>query len=59
MGLLDSPLSDKEIALRLFITVNTVKRHTGSIYQKLGVHSRRRAVAKAKSLRILFASANS
>ena len=52
LSLLDSPLSDKEIAVRLFITVNTVKRHTGSIYQKLGVHSRRRAVARAKSLHI-------
>ena len=52
LTLLDSPLSDKEIAQRLFITVNTVKRHTGSIYQKLGVHSRRRAVVRAKSLRI-------
>ncbi len=52
LSLLDSPLSDKEISARLFVTVNTVKRHTGSIYLKLGVHSRRRAVARAKSLRI-------
>lgn len=56
LSLLDSPLSDKEIAQRLFITVNTVKRHTGSIYQRLGVHSRRRAVARAKGLRILLSS---
>lgn len=55
LGLLDSPLTDKEIALRLFITVNTVKRHTGSIYQKLGVHNRRRAVSRAKNLQILTA----
>ncbi len=52
LRLLDSPLSDKEIAQKLFITVNTVKRHAGSIYQKLGVHSRRRAVARAKRLHI-------
>jgi len=57
LGLLDSPMSDKEIAQRLFITVNTVKRHTGSIYQKLGVHSRRRAVSRAKGLRILVSAA--
>ncbi len=56
LGLLDSPLSDKEIAARLFVTVNTVKRHTGSIYLKLGVHSRRRAVARAKKLRIVLAA---
>jgi LuxR family maltose regulon positive regulatory protein len=59
LSLLDSPLTDKEIAQRLFITVNTVKRHTSSIYQKLGVHGRRRAVARAKGLRILNASASS
>jgi LuxR family transcriptional regulator, maltose regulon positive regulatory protein len=52
LRMLDSPMTDKEIAARLFITVHTVKRHTGSIYQKLGVHSRRRAVARAKSLHI-------
>jgi LuxR family transcriptional regulator, maltose regulon positive regulatory protein len=56
LSLLDSPLSDKEIAARLFVTVNTVKRHTGSIYLKLGVHSRRRAVARAKKLRIELAT---
>lgn len=53
LRLLDSPMSDKEIAARLFITIHTVKRHTGSIYQKLGVHSRRRAVARAKRLQIV------
>jgi LuxR family maltose regulon positive regulatory protein len=52
LHLLDSPLSEKEIAQKLFITVNTVKRHAGSIYQKLGVHSRRHAVARARKLRI-------
>lgn len=59
LSLLDSPLADKEIARSLFITVNTVKRHTGSIYQKLGVHSRRRAVARAKGLRILPSATSS
>jgi LuxR family maltose regulon positive regulatory protein len=59
LRLLDSPLSAKEIAKRLFITVSTVKRHTGGIYQKLGVHSRRRAVARAKSLGILLVPASS
>ena len=33
-------LSNKEIAKALFISVNTVKRHTNQIYQKLGVKSR-------------------
>ena len=38
----------KEIAARLFISPNTVKKHTGSIYQKLHVNS------KAQALRIAF-----
>jgi LuxR family maltose regulon positive regulatory protein len=46
-------LSNKEIAAELHITPATVKRHTVSIYQKLSVHDRRDAVAKATSLGLL------
>jgi len=42
--------SNKEIASGLQISIVTVKRHASNIYQKLGVHSRRQAVAKAVSL---------
>ena len=35
------------------VTIETVKRHTINIYQKLSVNSRREAVAKAEGLRIL------
>ncbi|MFN8246764.1 MAG: response regulator transcription factor [Ferruginibacter sp.] len=38
----------KEIAAQLFISPNTVKKHTGSIYQKLHVNS------KAQALRIAY-----
>ena len=46
-------MSDKDIASAMFISVATVKRHTATIYGKLGVHNRADAVAVAESLRIL------
>lgn len=50
LALLASRLSNKEIANRLNISPVTVKRHTANIYQKLGVHGRQQAVAKATGL---------
>jgi LuxR family maltose regulon positive regulatory protein len=54
LGLIAEGLSNREIAHRLFISPKTVKRHTSSIYGKLGVHSRTQAVAKARTLGILL-----
>jgi len=51
--LLAQRLSNKEIADKLFISLATVKRHAVTIYQKLGVNSRRQAVQKAIDLDIL------
>jgi LuxR family transcriptional regulator, maltose regulon positive regulatory protein len=45
---LSARLSNKEIAERLSISPHTVKRHTISLYQKLGVQGRRQAVAQAR-----------
>jgi LuxR family maltose regulon positive regulatory protein len=45
--------SDKEIAERLVISLSTVRKHTTTIYDKLGVHSRRDAVTAAQSLGLL------
>jgi LuxR family maltose regulon positive regulatory protein len=56
LELLDERLSNKEIARRLVISPATVKRHTLSIYSKLGVSGRREAVAKARQLGILSTS---
>ena len=53
MEFLAQRLSAKEIAQRLIISDRTVKRHTANIYQKLGVNSRRDAVAIALALGIL------
>ena len=51
--LLRDPLSLKEIAQRLFISYQTVKRHTVHIYAKLDVNKRSAAVAKAKALGLM------
>jgi LuxR family maltose regulon positive regulatory protein len=53
LTLLREPLSGKEIARRLTISSQTVKRHTCNIYGKLGVHNRWDAVRVAESLGIL------
>ena len=46
-------LSNKEIADKLFVSLNTVKTHTANIYSKLGVKSRTQAISKAKSLNLI------
>ena len=53
IDLLAQRMSNKEIAEKLFISPETVKRHTINIYQKLGVNSRREAVYKAHALGLL------
>ena len=53
LTLLTLHLSNKEIGARLFIGTETVKHHMKNIYGKLGVHSRRDAVTKAKLLGVL------
>jgi LuxR family maltose regulon positive regulatory protein len=53
LQLVAAGLTNPEIASRLFLSVNTVKRHSYNIYGKLGVHSRTQAVARARSLGIL------
>lgn len=47
LDLLAQGLTNKEIAERLFITTNTVKRHLKAIFEKLNVHTRSGAAAKA------------
>jgi DNA-binding NarL/FixJ family response regulator len=49
LALLAQGLTNKEIAERLVITTNTVKRHLKAIFGKLDVHTRSAAAAKAIS----------
>lgn len=53
LSLLAQGLSNKEIASKIFLSSETIKKHVYNIYQKLDVHSRISAIAKAKELGIL------
>lgn len=46
-------LTNREIADLLFISAETVKKHTGNIYGKLGVRGRTEAAARARDLDLL------
>jgi LuxR family maltose regulon positive regulatory protein len=50
LHLISQGLSNKDIAEELVIALNTVKRHTSSIYSKLGAKSRTQAIARAREL---------
>jgi LuxR family maltose regulon positive regulatory protein len=56
LGLLAEGLTNREIASRLFLSLNTIKAHTRNIYGKLDVHSRTQAVARARALGVLTSS---
>ncbi len=56
LGLIAEGLSNREIAAKLYLSLNTVKVHSSNIYGKLGVNSRTQALAKAKTLGILLPS---
>jgi len=53
LRLLASDLSQREIGSELYISLNTVKGHTRSIFRKLGVSSRAEAVARGRELALL------
>ena len=53
LKLIAAGLTNREIAEALVISPETVKKHTGSIYGKLGVRSRTEAAARARDLDLL------
>jgi len=53
LRLLDSDFSNRDIAARLFVSLDTVKSHTKHLYAKLGMHNRHQAVTRARNLELL------
>jgi LuxR family maltose regulon positive regulatory protein len=53
LRLLATGLSQRSIGRELFLSVNTIKTHSRSIYRKLGVASRGDAVVRAKALELI------
>jgi LuxR family transcriptional regulator, maltose regulon positive regulatory protein len=53
LKLLRSELSGPEIAEQLIVSLNTLRTHTKSIFNKLGVNNRRAAVRRAEELNLL------
>jgi LuxR family maltose regulon positive regulatory protein len=53
MRLLGTELQGPEIARELFISLNTLRTHTKSIFGRLGVNNRRAAVRRARELGLL------
>jgi LuxR family maltose regulon positive regulatory protein len=53
LRLLPGDASLREIASTLYLSLNTVKTHSRSIYRKLGAASREQAVARGRELGLL------
>ena len=53
LGLIAAGLSTREIALRLYVSENTVKTHSSRLFDKLGAKRRTQAVQIAKASRLI------
>jgi LuxR family maltose regulon positive regulatory protein len=53
LRLLAGELSQREIGSQLYVSINTVKSHTRSIFRKLGVTTRAAAVERGRDLGFL------
>jgi DNA-binding NarL/FixJ family response regulator len=51
--LVDKGLSNQQIADKLFLSENTIKKHLSNIFQKLQVDRRTEAIKKARELSII------
>jgi DNA-binding CsgD family transcriptional regulator len=53
LSLLASGRTNSEVARDLFVSVGTVKSHTGNIYRKLDARNRAEALARAREFKVL------
>ncbi|MGY1746835.1 response regulator transcription factor [Blastococcus sp. SYSU D00695] len=53
LRLLGTDLDGPAIARELYLSINTVRTHTRTLYAKLGVNSRRAAVRRAAELGLI------
>jgi LuxR family transcriptional regulator, maltose regulon positive regulatory protein len=53
---LPTHLGASEVAAELYLSANTVKAHLRHLSRKLGVHSRREAVQRARAMGLLTGS---
>lgn len=53
LELMAKGMSNQEIAAQLFVSLNTIKTHSGKVFEKLEVKRRTQAVDKAKRLSII------
>ena len=53
LSLLASGRTNSEVARDLFVSVGTVKSHTGNIYRKLDARNRTQALARAREFKVL------
>ena len=53
LQLVTEGLSNQQIANKLFISENTIKKHISNLFLKLDVERRTEAVKKAKALRVI------
>ncbi|QEE51234.1 DNA-binding response regulator [Flavobacterium alkalisoli] len=53
LELMAKGMSNKEIADQLFVSLNTIKTHSGKLFEKMEVKRRTQAVEKAKRLSII------
>jgi len=53
LSLLSSGKTKSEVAKDLFVSVGTVKSHTGNIYRKLDATNRTEALARARDFKVL------
>lgn len=53
LGLIKEGLSNQQIADKLFVSENTIKKHVSNLFFKLDVERRTEAIKKAKELKII------